>query len=675
MTDYKTAAEELRDNPGQWKAYESPGSCVILAGPGSGKTKTLTTKMARMLAEDVQRPSGIACITYSTECARELQKRLGKLGIVEGSNVFIGTVHSFSLKHVVSPFAWLSDLGLPKEFSVASVSDQERIFTESLKATIGDENPWNYRGRFERYRRTYLNRESKEFATVDPEIAGLVFAYEKRLIGESVVDFDSMILWGLQLIERHEWVRKAIKARFPILVVDEYQDLGLTLHRMVLALCQKAGVRLVAVGDPDQSIYGFAGSMPKLLKELAKADWVEPVSLKFNYRCGRKIVAASLTALGEDREYESKVKQHGTIDFYECPEGIAQQATLIIEEIKHFFEWARQQLEKPEEQPIKLSRYEDPIVAVTFGDLSEEALSRYQSRAKFAVAAGSSDFQRLLLQQGVLVDAGGRIVPSGFGLVLFGKDPSVAMPQARLLARAELADGKSTRAEFGQALVFIPNELEMWLKKVLPSTLDRSRMERREQVDLPFEMIREAVVNALIHRDYDLTGQKCQLGVDPNMITIKSPGGPIPPITLEQMKSFKAPIKSRNPLLHYVFARMGMAEEQGYGLTTLKKHAEKLGLPLPSYSMEGDSLVLTIYRSKAAAATVLGKEILESLSKSERAGWEWLATKETTSSTEYAVAMAVPNRTALNHLKRFTDLKLLEKTGSGPTTQYRVIRQ
>lgn len=333
MADFKTAAEELRDNPGQWKAYESSGSCVILAGPGSGKTKTLTAKMARMLAEDVQRPSGIACITYSTECARELQKRLGKLGVVEGSNVFIGTVHSFSLKHVVSPFAWLSDLGLPREFTVASTSDIDRFFAESLKATIGDENPRHYRGRFERYRRTYLNRESKEFATVDPEIAGLVFDYEQRLIADSVVDFDSMILWGLQLIERHDWVRKAIKARFPILVVDEYQDLGLTLHRMVLALCQKAGVRLVAVGDPDQSIYGFAGSMPKLLKELAKADWVEPVSLKFNYRCGRKIVAASLTALGEEREYESKVKQHGTIDFYECPEGIAQQATFIIEEI------------------------------------------------------------------------------------------------------------------------------------------------------------------------------------------------------------------------------------------------------------------------------------------------------------------------------------------------------
>lgn len=333
MKDYKTAAEELRENPGQWKAYESPGNCVILAGPGSGKTKTLTTKMARMLAEDVQRPSGIACITYSTECARELQKRLSKLGVIEGPNVFIGTVHSFSLKHVVSPFARLSDLGFPKAFSIASMSDQERIFTESVKATIGDVNSSNYRIPFEHYRRTYLDRESKEFASKDPEIAGLVVDYEQRLILANVIDFDGMILWGLQLIERHEWVRNAIKARFPILVVDEYQDLGLTLHRMVLSLCKKAGIRLLAVGDPDQSIFGFAGSKPDLLKELTNADWIEPVSLKFNYRCGRQIIVASLTTLGEERGYESKVKHQGTITFYKCPEGIAQQATLIITKI------------------------------------------------------------------------------------------------------------------------------------------------------------------------------------------------------------------------------------------------------------------------------------------------------------------------------------------------------
>lgn len=296
-------------------------------------------------------------------------------------------------------------------------------------------------------------------------------------------------------------------------------------------------------------------------------------------------------------------------------------------------------------------------------------------KAGIKSAIGSAEFGRLLRQQGLLTGEGDAATPTGFGFLLFGKEPRNAVPQAGVLARAELADGNSSRAEFGQAMVLIPRQLEEWLNKVLPSTLDRSRMERREQVDLPFEMIREAVVNALIHRDYDIAGQKCQLVVNTDIITIKSPGGPIAPITMEQMQDFTAPMKSRNPVLHYVFARMGMAEEQGYGLTSLKKHAQNLGLPLPNYSMEGDSLVLTIYRSKAAATSTLGKDVIERLSKAELAGWEWLATKETTSSTEYETAMAIPNRTALNHLKRFTNLKLLQKTGSGPATQYRVIRR
>src|SRR5262249_45427239 len=78
---YLGAAQDLRPNAGQWDAYNSKGHCVVLAGPGSGKTKTLTIKLARMLAEDVEEPRGIACVTYNTECARELEQRLAALGV------------------------------------------------------------------------------------------------------------------------------------------------------------------------------------------------------------------------------------------------------------------------------------------------------------------------------------------------------------------------------------------------------------------------------------------------------------------------------------------------------------------------------------------------------------------------------------------------------------------
>ena len=159
-------------------------------------------------------------------------------------------------------------------------------------------------------------------------------------------------------------------------------------------------------------------------------------------------------------------------------------------------------------------------------DLSDEALEYYRGRAKITAPIDSAEFGQLLRQQGLLKDANGELVPTGFGLLLFGKQPRNAVPQAGVLARAELSDGKSTRHEFGEALVLIPSRLQEWLDKVLPSTLDRSRMERREYVDLPFEMIREAVVNALIHRDYNIEGQKCQLVVTREIISVKSPGGP-----------------------------------------------------------------------------------------------------------------------------------------------------
>ena len=89
---------------------------------------------------------------------------------------------------------------------------------------------------------------------------------EGLLRGEGMIDFEDMVLIGLRLIESHRWVRRALRAKFPVLVVDEYQDLGVPLHRIVQSLCFRAGVRLFAVGDPDQSIYGFTGARPDLLR-------------------------------------------------------------------------------------------------------------------------------------------------------------------------------------------------------------------------------------------------------------------------------------------------------------------------------------------------------------------------------------------------------------------------
>lgn len=332
---YLDAAEELRDNPGQWQAYESKGHCAVLAGPGSGKTKTLTIKMARMLSEDVQEPRGIACITYNSECAGELRRRLERLGVREGRNIFIGTIHSFCLKHVILPYGRLARLDLPAEVAVALPSEQDRFFEEAFSEVYGENtNPSGWRTGFDKYRRTHLDRDDPAWRKDDDDLAELIEKYEALLRKNGLVDFDDMMLLGRQLIEENAWIRRCLQARFPILVVDEYQDLGVPLHRIVLALCFNSGVRLFAVGDPDQSIYGFAGAIPELLKELSEMQKVEKVRLPFNYRSGQRLINASEAALGEIRGYKARRKDRlGTVNFHKSPDGLKQQAEQICTEI------------------------------------------------------------------------------------------------------------------------------------------------------------------------------------------------------------------------------------------------------------------------------------------------------------------------------------------------------
>jgi DNA helicase-2/ATP-dependent DNA helicase PcrA len=330
---YLRAAKELRANREQWAAYQSKGHCVVLAGPGSGKTKTLTIKMARMLSEDIEPPRGAACITFNSECAGELRRRLERLGINESRNVFVGTIHSLCLKHVVLPYARLAGVDIPEKVAVALPSEQDKFYEEAFAEVYGAGRPVEGRTGFDKYRRTHLDRDSLAWRGDDTETADLIEKYEAILRKNGLIDFDDMVLLGLRLIEQHPWVRRGLQARFPILVVDEYQDLGLPLHRIVLALCFEGGIRLFAVGDPDQSIYGFTGADPELLNELAARPSVERIQLQFNYRSGQKIIDASEVALGEARGYKASEDRAGTINFYKCPDGLRQQATRISTEI------------------------------------------------------------------------------------------------------------------------------------------------------------------------------------------------------------------------------------------------------------------------------------------------------------------------------------------------------
>jgi DNA helicase-2/ATP-dependent DNA helicase PcrA len=331
-TLYLQAAEELRDNPGQWDAYNSTGHCVITAGPGSGKTKTLTIKLARMLAEDVRPPRGIACITYSNETARELETRLQALGVESRRRVFIGTVHSFALTQIVLPYAKTAQLGLPDDFRVATTQQQKAAFQAAVQRLEEDgRDAESLRFDVNRHRRSILDRGSELWLRRDPELSALAEEYERQLRRRGLIDFEDMPLLAVRALRQHAWLRRAVLAKYPILVVDEYQDLGRALDAMVRDICFNTGIRLFAVGDVDQSIYGFNGAHPELLEQLSRRQDVQTIRLRFNYRCGTRIVAGSQYALGQDRNYEAcDGAPQGRVVFHPCNGNYADHANALF---------------------------------------------------------------------------------------------------------------------------------------------------------------------------------------------------------------------------------------------------------------------------------------------------------------------------------------------------------
>lgn len=323
---------------------------------------------------------------------------------------------------------------------------------------------------------------------------------------------------------------------------------------------------------------------------------------------------------------------------------------------------------------ITLSKFEGVFANAVLDDLSGEALEEYRTLAKIKDTVGSTAFNRLLLLQGFLKEEHGALGPTGFGFLLFGKEPRRVMHQAGLLAMITYPDGGDERREFGEPMVRIPDLVENWLKDKLPNVIDRGQMRRKQIPALPYELVREGLVNALIHRDYDIAGAKCQLTVTEDTVTVRSPGLPPPPITVEQLQTFTAPMLSRNPPLHYVFGQMELAEEQGLGIRAMRTGAEKLGLPLPRYTWEDPYLVLTLFRTPEAATHELAKAVAADLNADEKIAWQFVVTKESVTSRELMGKLGFDERKAQRVLKKLMGVNLLRRVGKGPATRYEVIR-
>jgi len=288
---YRAVALELEAlNDLQQVAATRPGNVACMAGPGSGKTRALVARMAHILVSRANQREGAAAITYTRAAAQEVQDRLRVLGYTDSGRTRIGTLHSFCYRDVLLRHAAILGLELAAEAPVLT-SEEQSDWERDLEIENGIYGGYGANSAaYQSVRRALATGE--EYEHFGPERVAAATEYEARLHRSGRLDAEQMVIDAYRAFRDHPDLVTLLAAKYPYILVDEYQDLGPVLHRIVLLLLE-AGVEVFAVGDPDQAIMGFTGADPRYLIELAERDDFARVDLEINYRNGSAIIAAS----------------------------------------------------------------------------------------------------------------------------------------------------------------------------------------------------------------------------------------------------------------------------------------------------------------------------------------------------------------------------------------------
>ncbi len=346
---------------------------------------------------------------------------------------------------------------------------------------------------------------------------------------------------------------------------------------------------------------------------------------------------------------------------------------IIINENRSFLSQAKKRaLIGNSNKLAALSPLEEVIPNATLDEFSLDALRLYISRANLRVSEDSQEFRSLLeWQQLIQFDSKlKKYRPTGLGILLFGKNPSHRFPQAVFKIEARHGTDEPELHDFSDALVLIPDKIEEWLKRTLSSTISRKGFARTTSYSYPTEVLREATMNALVHRDYDISGAKSYFEIHDETIIVKSPGLPVAPISLKDLQAFKAPSLSRNPKIMAVFSRMGFVEERGIGMLEMKSLPEKHQLPKPEVSWHAPFLIIKFPRNDVFLESSIETSTFKKLNEEERLGIIFLRNVGETSKGGYAKHFNFNDKKAQRHLSKFLTLNLVKTKGNGPTTTY-----
>ncbi|MCA0214283.1 MAG: UvrD-helicase domain-containing protein [Proteobacteria bacterium] len=272
------------------------GPCLVLAGAGSGKTRVITHKIARLISAGLA-PQQIAAITFTNKAAAEMRERAKSLIGRDAKKVVICTFHALGVRMMREDG---SVLGLKPQFSILDSDDVTSILKDAGGTTdAATARQWQWT--ISLWKNMGLNATQAEAQARDDNervTARIMGRYEERLAAYQSVDFDDLIGLPLKLLRDHPQVREKWQAQLGHVLVDEYQDTNATQYEVLKLLVGERG-RFTAVGDDDQSIYGWRGATLDNLKKLPiDFPQLKVIKLEQNYRSTSAILRAANNVIG-----------------------------------------------------------------------------------------------------------------------------------------------------------------------------------------------------------------------------------------------------------------------------------------------------------------------------------------------------------------------------------------
>jgi DNA helicase-2/ATP-dependent DNA helicase PcrA len=296
------------------------GPLLVLAGPGSGKTRVITHRIAYLVLHEQVSPWRILAVTFTNKAAREMRERLEKLvGVNESKEMTIGTFHAICARVLRIEADYLAPLGLDRSFVILDTSDQTALIKQAIKDLNLDEKqykPATMQAMISRAKNDMQNPDqmAEQAAKYIEEVAARVYKqYQKLMRANNSVDFDDLLLLTEQLWRREPEVLRRYQRRWEYIHVDEFQDCNLPQYKLIRQLGfgtdqNHEGLgNVCVVGDDDQMIYSWRGaSAENVLRFERDFPQAKVILLEQNYRSTQHILDAAQHVVQRNRMRKDK---------------------------------------------------------------------------------------------------------------------------------------------------------------------------------------------------------------------------------------------------------------------------------------------------------------------------------------------------------------------------------